>query len=416
MSMLSMRFGCPTKRGLLTVIPGLWLLACAGDAAPPASAGPSFDTLANGSVLVTNPAEGLWDANPEERWRVVEGLRIGTVSGEGPESFGSVGSVVVTEAGSLWIVDRYANEIRVFDADGEFVRTVGRSGEGPGEFGSIGQAHMAPNGEIWVEDTQLGRFEVFDTTGTRIGGHRGVSMNRGGFSGWTEDGRFLVSEYDRDSERFFTRAFRLNSEGQLIPAGVVEPPQMELPERQLIVFEYPGNVRIEELLPLARSSWFSRGRGTDWWLLCGHCGESSYDIIRMSTEGDTLLTIRRHYEPVAIPDSDRAAALEPLEMYVEGASRITPRLSVNDVPRVYPPFERGFRISGDGTLWLRKYGPGGVAFDVFDREGRYLGQPELPPGVERMWIRSITDAAIYATDDDELDVDYVVRLDIVRPG
>lgn len=62
---------------------GLWLSACAGDAVPPASAGSSFDTLANGSVLVTNPAEGLWDANPAERWRVVEGLRIGTASGEG---------------------------------------------------------------------------------------------------------------------------------------------------------------------------------------------------------------------------------------------------------------------------------------------------------------------------------------------
>ena len=102
-------------------------------------------------------------------------------------------------------------------------------------------------------------------------------------------------------------------------------------------------------------------------------------------------------------------------MYVEGASRITPRLSVADVPRV-PPFEGGLWISDDGTLWLRKTGPGGVAFDVFDREGRYLGQPELPLGVEGMWIRSITDKAIYATDDDELDVDYVVRLDIVRPG
>ena len=93
--------------------------------------GPSFDTLANGSVLVTNPAEGLWDANPEEQWQVVEGLRIGTVSGDGPDSFGQVGSIVVDGAGRLWIVDRQATEIRVFDADGEFVRTVGRAGEGP---------------------------------------------------------------------------------------------------------------------------------------------------------------------------------------------------------------------------------------------------------------------------------------------
>ena len=83
---------------------------------------------------------------------------------------------------------------------------------------------------------------------------------------------------------------------------------------------------------------------------------------------------------------------------------------------MYPPFDRGFRISNDGTIWLRQTGPGGLAFDVFDREGRYLGQPELPPGVEGMFIRLITDAAIYAIDDDELDVDYVVRLAIVRPG
>lgn len=196
---------------------------------------------------------------------------------------------------------------------------------------------------------------------------------------------------------------------------MVEPPKLELPERQLIVFEYPSGYRIEEGVPFARSSRLPRGRGTDWWLLCAHCGESSYDIIRMSAEGDTLLTIRRHYEPVAIPDSARAAALERLERYVEGASRITPRLSVDDVPRVYPPFDGWFWVSEDGTLWLRKTGPGGAAFDVFDREGRYLGQPELPPGVEGMWIRLITDSAIYATYDDELGVNHVVRLDIVRP-
>lgn len=68
-SMRSMCSGWPTTRGLLTVMSGLWLGACAGDAVPPASLGLSFDTLANGSVLVTNPAEGLWDANPVARWR-----------------------------------------------------------------------------------------------------------------------------------------------------------------------------------------------------------------------------------------------------------------------------------------------------------------------------------------------------------
>ena len=67
-SMRSMCSGWPTTRVLLTVIPALSLGRRAARLG-----GPSFDTLANGSVLVTNPADGLWDANPKERWRVVEG-------------------------------------------------------------------------------------------------------------------------------------------------------------------------------------------------------------------------------------------------------------------------------------------------------------------------------------------------------
>jgi len=84
------------------------------------------------------------------------------------------------------------------------------------------------------------------------------------------------------------------------------------------------------------------------------------------------------------------------------------------VPRVYPPFE-DFHLSRDGSLWVRRnLGDGVVGVDVIDREGRYLGQPEVPAGFANMSVRLITGNRMYVIDSDEMGVDYVVRLEIVR--
>ena len=91
-----------------------------------------------------------------------------------------------------------------------------------------------------------------------------------------------------------------------------------------------------------------------------------------------------------------------------------PPEAIDLVPRVYPPFDR-FHRAWDGTLWVRRrLGDGIDGFDVFDREGRYLGQPEVPAGLDSMSVRLITADRMYVIDADELGVDYVVRLEIVR--
>lgn len=42
--------------------------------------------------------------------------------------------------------------------------------------------------------------------------------------------------------------------------------------------------------------------------------------------------------------------------------------------------------------------------------------PELPAGFGSMSVRSIREDRMYVIDTDELGVDYVVRLEIVKPG
>ena len=86
-------------------------------------------------------------------------------------------------------------------------------------------------------------------------------------------------------------------------------------------------------------------------------------------------------------------------------------------------------VNADGTLWVQQVqvpstftaeeasavdptaGWGSRTWDVFDGDGRYLGETEFPPRFRLMALRG---NHAYGTWQDELDVQYVVRLQIVR--
>ena len=195
----------PCARASL-VLATLALAAC-GEEPPPPITELSIDTLADGSVLVSNPPNGLWDANPGARWRLVESLRIGSAVAEETDAFGNVASFTLDGLGRLWIGDSQGKDVRVFDADGQFVRTVGQPGEGPGEFGSVRSVRPGPEGHIWVTDSDLGRYEIFDTAGTRIGGHR--MPNR--FGGSWRSGVFFQSDSHRSIRADGVQTYRLTA-------------------------------------------------------------------------------------------------------------------------------------------------------------------------------------------------------------
>ena len=397
------------------VLATLALAAC-GEEPPPPITELSIDTLADGSVVVSNPPNGLWDANPGARWRLVESLRIGSAVAEEADAFGNVASFTLDGLGRLWIGDSQGKDVRVFDADGQFVRTVGQPGEGPGEFGGVRSVRPGPGGHIWVTDSDLGRYEIFDTAGTRIGGHR--MPNR--FGGSWRSGVFFQSELSQEHPgRWVYTTYRLTANGTLEPDGrvfqLLDPP----PDPPMIDYTVDGQGYVSPA-PFSPGHDWVFGSDFDFWWSDGYDVGGRYEIHDIDLEsGDTLRTIVRQYEPVAISDAVRIAAVESQLNSVRLASRFGARRpsekAMRVVPHVYPPF-RSFSRSRDGTLWVRRYIAEGVqSFDIFDHEGRYLGQPELPAGFGSMSVRLIREDRMYVIDTDELGVDYVVRLEIVRP-
>jgi DNA-binding beta-propeller fold protein YncE len=78
--------------------------------------------------------------------------------------------------GRIYVADTYAHDVKIFDADGKLLATLGRRGSGEGEFNY--PTHLAfARGELYVTDTLNSRIEVFRMDGTglvRTFGARGL--------------------------------------------------------------------------------------------------------------------------------------------------------------------------------------------------------------------------------------------------
>ncbi len=79
---------------------------------------------------------------------------------------GTMQNLVRDGRGNYWVGQN--EEIKVFDPDGAFVRTVGRRGDGPMEFGRAAPMHADASGRVHVLDTDNLRISLIDEAFTLV--------------------------------------------------------------------------------------------------------------------------------------------------------------------------------------------------------------------------------------------------------
>src|SRR5690606_13388307 len=121
------------------------------------------DTLANGAGALP------YAALPEPAAAAVGyDLRIGVVEGDPHEIFGDIRSIEVDGDGNIYALDHQSSEIRVFDPDGAYLRTIARQGRGPSELTAANGMILTVHDTLWVQDHGQWRILGIDLHGREL--------------------------------------------------------------------------------------------------------------------------------------------------------------------------------------------------------------------------------------------------------
>ncbi len=372
----------------------------------------TMDTLASGEVLVRNTGDPLWTQGRE--WRVEEELRIGSAASVGPDLFGEIRSFDVDSSGRVFVLDGQAQEVRVFNREGVFLRTVGGRGEGPGEFTLALSVDLSPAGEIWVLGLGNGRVSMFDTLGAWLGSRppatRAIILPYPG--GFDRSGRYNIATWLPDGDGIVTAMKRFDQ--SFAPIDTVWIPRDPMERRSFTIFNEEGTPTMMVAAPFqGNMSWRFSPAGTLWTLLTGR-----YELAEIAPGGMVLRRVTIDHEPLRVTAADRERELRSLEE-IAGEE-----VGWSDIPGGVPvsrPAVVSFVLDDEGNIWVERAAvsdeDGGRAFDVFDPEGRYLGMLPLPFPLPLASNPEpiIRDGVLHGVTSDESGVPYVVRARIVKP-
>ena len=134
------------------------LLAAACSSGESKAARARVDTLPGGIVRTMSEAPTGW-ADSTDAWKLVLEREIQPPEGDPGELFDPQ-DLAMNDRGEIFVKDQKPAVIKVFDASGNYLRSIGREGDGPGEFRT---AFLAVRGDtVIAQDPQNSRVTAFD--------------------------------------------------------------------------------------------------------------------------------------------------------------------------------------------------------------------------------------------------------------
>ncbi|MDE2957994.1 MAG: 6-bladed beta-propeller [Bacteroidota bacterium] len=366
----------------------------------------TIDTLASGTVAVHNAGTPYW--SHDETWQVVEKFRLGS----GDILFGSIRSFDVDQNGRVYVLDNQSQEIHIFDAEGTFVRTAGGQGTGPGEFERASAVDISPKGEIWVMEMPKGQLTALDSNGIY---QRREYVNSTGTAysrypgGMDRVGRYNGAVYNRMGEGHTFALARFDA--SFAPIDTVPIPMRPVDPEFFEHLMDDGRSRIRAAVPYQGShQWRFSTSGHFWTLYTG-----TYELAEITPAGEVLRIVTLDFEPLPVTAQDKAQVRDQLRWFTrQGGS-----MDLSRIPNTKPVVS-SFFVDDIGSLWVQRVAlesdDEGRIFDVFDADGRFLGQLRLPFALDMRVDPVVMDGVLYGVGEEANGASIIVVASIERPG
>lgn len=304
----------------------------------------------NGVTVIYNPKKPSPPPGMPTELILKEDLSIGVKEGQEEYMFLDPVDMDVDDKGNIYVLDRKAFHIKVFDKDGQFVRTIGKKGQGPGEVQRPRDIDITPQEELLINDMSARRLLFFSLEGD------------------------FLKEASAGKMWLFVDP-KADSEGNVIASYII---MAETPSHQLKKF----NSMLEPILdiftlelakPPAIDTRFPR---IYWEILEGNFlvwgAQSKYILHILDSRGKEIRKIVKDYDPVEFTKADKDKVLE--RGLYEGP----------DVKLLWSKHHLAFMeftCDDQGRIFVRtheKTKDGKSHFyDIFDPEGRYIAKVPL---------------------------------------
>jgi hypothetical protein len=281
-----------------------------------------------------------------------------------------------------------SHEVRIIDAAGRFVRSIGREGQGPGEFTWISQMAVLQNGSLALLDVGQSRVTIMDTLG-RVSATLPFSDRA---TCCFSDGSY-VQHPNPSSARSAPGPAQSTLPLVFIsatPATAVRAPMLVVqwsdtsmrigPFRVTMASGRTTNSYSSPRVPFGRTGMLAV-TGTH----IIHSIADRYEYQVWSKGGQLVRTVRAALAPTPVTRTDIAearASLMRVARTPEMQRAFTTALDGLRYPATMPAFG-AILAEANGTVWLRNYSretPPDYWWARFDSSGRLLGTLRQPVG------------------------------------
>lgn len=397
----------------------LVLAACGGDA----TAGALATRADSAGIQVVTNAAPAWPAGAGWRIEPTPIVEIGPRPDDDPnyDLLRVTSGRLLPDGGSVLVVAGH-RQVRVYDPQGAWLRSIGRDGDGPGEFRSPGNISLAGD-TLFTTDFQLSRATAFSLGGELLTSWpypTGAEGARIALNSRLSDGRWMgTGAISFTAGAVSGGISRVPSTWYLIRADLsaVEDTVTTLAGTERVIrttTSAGGNIIGMEVasLPVGQTS---IGTVAPDGLLAG---DSDRPEVRYHAADGTLRRILRWAAP-PVPLDDglwnrlKQADLDRSDGTEEAQARIERRFETRPTVAALPYFSGILRDSED-AVWLRTFAPlptDSVRFHLFDHTGQWLGTRSLPP---RTTVLDIGRTRLLTVWQDDDDLEYVRVYRILR--